>query len=149
MQPNESFRFLFIRDLNRLRSEIESYSNEDQMWSIQNEIKNSAGNLCLHIIGNLNHFIGHIIGNSGYTRDRSFEFEGKHVSKASLLQDIDALKQSLTVIFADLSADDLEANYPIQLWDYEMSVHHFLIHLSGHMMYHIGQINYHRRLLDK
>lgn len=49
----EALKELFERDLNKLKSEIEFYGNESTMWKIENSIKNSGENLCLHIIGNL------------------------------------------------------------------------------------------------
>ena len=48
---------LFERDLQKLKTEIELYKDEDNLWLIKKGIDNSAGNLCLHLIGNLSHFI--------------------------------------------------------------------------------------------
>ncbi len=48
-----------------------------------------------------------------------------------------------------LTADDLENNYPVIVFEKEMSTEFFLVHLSAHLSYHLRQINYHRRLLDQ
>ena len=57
---------LLQRDLEKLKTEISSFKDEKKIWEISGEVKNSAGNLCLHLCGNLQHFIGAALGNSGY-----------------------------------------------------------------------------------
>lgn len=42
----------------------------------------------------------------------------------------------------------LQQEYPILVFESKTSTEFFLIHLSTHLAYHLGQINYHRRLLD-
>ena len=49
---------LYERDLDKLRTEIASYENEPDLWKTDEGISNSAGNLCLHLTGNLKHFFG-------------------------------------------------------------------------------------------
>jgi uncharacterized damage-inducible protein DinB len=103
----------------------------------------------LHLLGNLNAFIGAQIGNTGYVRDREFEFAGKDVSKASLTRQID---DTIVVVQNALALADqnlLASEYPIKVFKETMTHEFFLIHLSSHLTYHLGQINYHRRLLDK
>ena len=85
----DTLKMLFIRDLNILKSEIESYENESDIWKTQKGITNSAGNLCLHIIGNLNTYIGAQYGKTGYIRNRPLEFSLKDISRAELLSKIE------------------------------------------------------------
>jgi len=54
----ESLKELFRRDLQKLKQEIELYEKDSNLWKVESSIKNSGGNLCLHLIGNLNTFIG-------------------------------------------------------------------------------------------
>ena len=143
-----SLKDLFIRDLKRLKKEIESYSSQSSMWQIQGDIFNSAGNLCLHLIGNLKHFIGRGLADTDYVRDRNFEFSGKDVSKEGMLKDIEETIEVVEQGFDAISDDDLMKPFPIVIWEEEKSMIFTLIHLYGHMNYHLGQINYHRRLLD-
>ncbi len=75
----ETLSQLFLRDLEKLKTEISSFKDEKKIWEISGEIKNSAGNLCLHLCGNLQHFIGAVLGNSGYIRNRDAEFSRKNV----------------------------------------------------------------------
>ena len=75
----ETLSQLFLRDLDKLKTEITSFKDEKKIWEISGDIKNSAGNLCLHLCGNLQHFIGAVLGNSGYVRNRDAEFSRKNV----------------------------------------------------------------------
>lgn len=140
---------LFERDLNKLVDEIKAYHNESDLWVIKDGISNSAGNLCLHLIGNLNHFIGAIVGNTGYVRDRPAEFSLKDVPRSELLNNIEKLKPIIANSLSKLSESDLEKPFPVKLGDVEYSTGFFLINMAGHLNYHLGQINYHRRLLGK
>ncbi|MDO5969683.1 DinB family protein [Flavivirga aquimarina] len=139
---------VFTRDLNKLKIEIASYKNEANLWLLEKEITNSAGNLCLHIVGNLNHFIGAILGNSGYIRQRNLEFSTKNVLRAELLQQIDDTILLVENVLVKLLAEDLEKQYPVVVFKEPMTTEYFLVHLTTHLSYHLGQINYHRRLLD-
>lgn len=78
----ETLKILFYRDLTRLKTEIELYQNENYIWKTPKEITNSAGNLCLHLVGNLNTYIGSAIGNTNYIRNRELEFSSKDIPKS-------------------------------------------------------------------
>jgi uncharacterized damage-inducible protein DinB len=118
------------------------------LWKIDNDILNSGGNLCLHLVGNLKHFFGAILGNSGYVRNREEEFSLKNIPKSELIQQIEETLNVVISTLSQLSEEDLEKEYPIEALGYPMTTEYFLIHLFGHLGYHLGQINYHRRLLD-
>lgn len=145
----ETFRTIFFRDVNRLRNEIEQYQQEITLWQIEGSIANSAGNLCLHLIGNLNTYIGKELGQSGYVRNRDLEFSAKDVSKEELLQKIEATIDVLNRTFDQLTDEQLAQEYPALVFAEKTSIHYMLVHLAAHLSYHLGQINYHRRLLDK
>lgn len=143
-----ALKSLFERDLEKLKKEISSYKNEENIWKVKKHILNSGGNLTLHIIGNLNHFVGGILGNSGYVRDRDAEFAKKDVTVLEMKRQIDELKAVIYNTLASLSDEDIDKIFPLQVFGYEMTTRYFLIHLLAHLNYHLGQINYHRRLLD-
>ncbi len=143
----ESLQKLFSRDLDSLATEISLYPTEKSLWLLGGDIKNTAGNLCLHLCGNLQHFIGAVLGKSGYARNRDAEFADKHVPKEKLLAEIEATKKAVSETLRVLDASVLEKAYPIQVFGEPMTTEYFLIHLAGHLNYHKGQINYHRRLL--
>ncbi|WKL47970.1 DUF1572 family protein [Flavobacterium pectinovorum] len=143
----ETLKSLFNRDLNKLKIEIESYQSENQLWAIDKNIANSAGNLCLHLIGNINTYIGAELGKTGYIRDRPLEFSLKDIPKSELISKIDATILVVNNALDSLTEADLEAVYPQIVFEKEMTTGYFLVHLSTHLAYHLGQINYHRRLI--
>lgn len=144
----ESLKSLYNRDLNKLKSEIEAYQNEENLWKTDKNIANSAGNLALHLVGNLNHFIGTHLGNTGYVRHRDLEFSLKDVPRAELIEKVEATATMIDSVLSQLSDDDLKKEYPLVVFESTMTTDYFLIHLIAHLDYHLGQINYHRRLLD-
>lgn len=144
----ESLKSLYNRDLNKLKTEIEAYQNEENIWKTDKNITNSAGNLCLHLVGNLNHFIGTHLGNTGYARQRDLEFSLKDIPQAELTAKIEATATMIDSTLSQLSEEDLKKEYPVVVFESGMTTDYFLIHLIAHLDYHLGQINYHRRLLD-
>lgn len=140
---------LFERDLDKLTMELMAYQNEERLWVTDAQIANCGGNLILHLCGNLQHFIGAVLGETGYVRQRDQEFNRKYVSKLDLQNGIDETKRAVLETLEGLNEDVLEKEYPIRVFsDEPMTALFFLIHLESHLNYHLGQINYHRRLLD-
>ena len=137
---------LYQRDLDKLKIEIGQYASDEQLWSVSDGITNSGGNLALHLVGNLKHFIGAVLGKSGYVRDRDAEFASKNISKDDLLIAIDETSEAVTSTLAKLTPEDLTSVYPIDVFGHPMTTEAFLVHLITHLNYHLGQINYHRRL---
>jgi uncharacterized damage-inducible protein DinB len=139
---------LFNRDLSKLKEEVQLYKDETNLWLIHKDVANSAGNLCLHIVGNLNAYIGATLGQTGYIRQRDLEFSLKDVPKDELLNQVDTVMLIVNNTLVNLTVDDLRKDYPIKVFKEKMTTEFFLVHLSTHLVYHLGQINYHRRLLD-
>ena len=144
----ETLRTLFTRDLQKLRKEIEQYKKEENLWKLAEGIANSAGNLCLHLVGNLNNYIGKEIGKTGYVRNRELEFSQKDVSRNELLKKIDDTIQVVNKSLDNLDEKALAREYPILVFEEKTSTEYLLVHLATHLTYHLGQVNYHRRLLD-
>jgi hypothetical protein len=144
----EALKKLFIRDLKKLKQEIELYNNEAILWKTVNSIKNSGGNLCLHIIGNLKTYIGNGLAGTEYIRQRDFEFSGKNVDRSKLYKEIDETIDIVNQGIGGIKDEALHGNFPIIIWKEETGMAFTLIHLHGHLNYHLGQINYHRRILD-
>lgn len=144
----QELQSLFQRDLRRLKQEIEQYKDEKTIWRTEKDIKNSAGNLTLHLIGNLNHFIGVVLGKTEYVRNRDLEFSLKDVTRSELITKIDETASMIEKVFGNLSETVLKEEYPVIVFDKETSTQFMLVHLVTHLNYHLGQVNYHRRLLD-
>ncbi|MEZ5023927.1 MAG: DUF1572 family protein [Chitinophagales bacterium] len=135
--------------LDQLIDELNGYQTEEQIWLVTDGISNSAGNLTTHLIGNLNHFIGAVLGHSGYVRQRELEFSIKDKPRVELISEIEAIKVFLPKILNQLSEEDLFSIYPFEFpkLEFKPSTFDFLMHLLWHLSYHVGQINYHRRIL--
>jgi len=139
---------IFERDLQKLRTEINLYRDEDNLWIVKEGISNSAGNLCLHLIGNLNHFIGATLGNTGYVRYRDDEFSLKNVLRQDIITNLDNCILIVKETLVKLTTDDLNKDFPLEKHGKIVSTTHMLVHLLGHLSYHLGQVNYHRRLIE-
>lgn len=144
----ETLLKLFDRDLQRLEEEINLYQSEEAIWKLGGEIKNTAGNLCLHLCGNLQHYIGANLGHTSYVRNRENEFAAKGISKAELVAEVQKTRQTVRETLETLKPSVLEAEYPERIFDYPTTTAYFLIHLTAHLNYHLGQVNYHRRILQ-
>ncbi|MCB0729881.1 MAG: DUF1572 family protein [Ignavibacteriae bacterium] len=142
----ENLLKIFDRDLNKLKEEILLFYQKE-LWITAGDVKNSAGNLCLHICGNLKHFIGAVLGNSGFVREREKEFSLKNVPKDDLLKNIDETSEIVKSTLSTIDKSILVKNFPINVFGEEMTTQYFLIHLITHLSYHLGQINYLRRLM--
>jgi uncharacterized damage-inducible protein DinB len=149
MTVQEDLKQLFDRDLKQALAELKAYQKEENLWKLSGEISNTAGNLLLHICGNLRHFIGSTLGNSGYIRRREEEFNLKDVRRKDLEAELKSTKMVVSEVLGELTDDQLQESYPINVFGKEMTTQFFLIHLHGHLTYHLGQVNYHRRLIDK
>jgi hypothetical protein len=142
----ESLVPIFERDLLKLHDEIGMYKTDEDLWIVRGEIKNSGGNLALHLVGNLNHFIGAVLGETGYVRNRDAEFDAKIGTRAEVMA---MIKETIPVVssaIGKLTAEALVKDFPVEKHDETRRTDFMLLHLYGHFNYHLGQINYHRRL---
>jgi hypothetical protein len=138
---------LFERDINKLIEELMLYKNEEDVWKIKEGISNSGGNLTLHLLGNLNHFIGATLGNTGYLRERDKEFSLKNIPRIQLVDNLRKVNDVIKNTLPHLSDKDLKKDFPVPLNDKTLSISFVLLHLLAHFSYHLGQVNYHRRLI--
>jgi uncharacterized damage-inducible protein DinB len=143
-----TLKMLFQRDLEKLKTEIGLYKDPAQLWATDRQIANSGGNLCLHITGNLNTYIGAGLAGTGYVRQRELEFSQKNVPAETLMGMIEETKINVEQGLSRLLPEDGEKEFPILIWNEPTTVEHTLVQLLTHLNYHLGQINYHRRLLD-
>ncbi len=143
----ETFIHLYERDLQKVIEEINLYKSDEDLWKLREGISNSGGNLALHLIGNINHYFGANLGKTGYIRERDLEFSDKDVSREII---IEKLERTITVLkesLESLSDEDFQNIYPENLGGRTQATFGVVIHLLSHLNYHLGQINYHRRLL--
>ncbi|MBI2688339.1 MAG: DinB family protein [Acidobacteria bacterium] len=134
---------LFARDLTRVAQQIEAFPNDEALWRTAPGVTNSAGNLALHLEGNLLEFIGRQLGAVAYSRNRPLEFSAANLSRAEVAQRINKVLATIAPVFATV---DLETKFPENVLGPDLSTRQFLMHLLGHLNYHLGQIDYLRRI---
>ncbi|MDX5422257.1 MAG: DinB family protein [Hymenobacteraceae bacterium] len=139
---------IFARDLDKLITELKLFKNEQHLWETTGSITNPAGNLALHLAGNLNTYIGHLLGQTGYVRNRPEEFSLKQVPRQELIRRLTETRVVVASTLQRLSPAALEQPYPEQVLGFPMTTGFFLIHLASHLAYHLGQVNYLRRALE-
>ena len=144
-----AIRTVMLRELRGLDREIAAYPDDESVWQSPQGISNSAGNLALHMAGNLRHFIGMALGGGAYVRDRDAEFATKGLSRDELRAIVASAIAELDGAFDRITDQQLESEFPLPVMNYRFKTSDFLIHLAVHLSYHLGQIDYHRRLLTQ
>ncbi|MEZ4721550.1 MAG: DUF1572 family protein [Flavobacteriales bacterium] len=139
----------FLAGIDRIESELDQYQSEERLWVIEGSLSNSGGNLMLHLVGNLRHFIGHVVGKNDYVRQRELEFSSKNIVRTDIKKLIAECRTEVESTFETLDDSGLDIQFPVNIANREWTTREFIFHLLGHLNYHIGQINYHRRLLDR
>lgn len=134
--------------LDNLLKEISQYQNEADLWKLTGDLKNSPANLALHLCGNLKHNIGAVIGKNGFIRERDLEFSTKGISKADIIKEIESTEDIVIPVLDSLTDDDLIDPFPEASHGEDQTIYDALIRLALHMGYHVGQINYHRRIIS-
>jgi uncharacterized damage-inducible protein DinB len=142
----ESYRRLILRDVDGLKRQLQAYHDESDIWLTPHGIGNSPGNIALHVAGNLQHYIGKVLGDSDYQRDRDSEFARNNVPLSELTADLDAAAAAVNKTLSSLPDSRLTELYPLSFGDVQLITGRFLAHLCGHLAYHLGQVDYHRRI---
>ena len=137
----------FENDINKLINEISLFKDDESLWKTKEGILNSAGNLTLHLLGNLNHFIGSTLGHTDFIRNRDDEFSLKNVARETLISDLKELQLTIKEILPKLSQEELQQDFPIKIREQVFTTQNMLIYLLSHFNYHLGQVNYLRRML--
>lgn len=145
---NSTLASFYERDLLRLIEEVNLFRDENNLWRIQGSVRNSCGNLVLHIIGGLNHLIGATLAQTGYVRDRDQEFIRKGVEREDLVVQLEELIPMIKDTVNALTPEQMEADYPIFFDKPKASTNYVLVQLLIHLNYHLGQVHYLRRLLE-
>jgi hypothetical protein len=145
---NSVLASFYERDIRRLIEEVNSFEDEKDLWRTQGSVRNSCGNLVLHVIGGLNHLIGATLAQTEYVRDRDQEFIRKGVERKDLVAQLEELIRMINGTVNALTPEQLEADYPIFFDKPNTSTNYVLVQLLIHLNYHLGQVNYLRRILD-
>ncbi len=144
-----AFASILVRELDRLIRQLEAYPDEADLWTTPGSTRNSPGTLALHLAGNLEHFVGSVLGGTDYVRDRDAEFGDRDVPRDEIVRRIRACQATLRDVLGGVDDATLLAGYPARLpasLGEHASSAAFLAHLTWHFGWHLGQIDYHRRM---
>jgi uncharacterized damage-inducible protein DinB len=148
-KTNTSVLIILERDLSKAIAELQAFQQERNMWKLHGKINNSAGNLALHISGAVNHFIGAVLGRNGYKRNRETEFNERSMPRDEVISKIHEAIDTIKSVLPSIEEDEMQQEFPEKIGSQTLSIGFFLIHLISHVNYHLGQINYHRRLVEE
>ena len=143
-----SVHTMIDRELAALRRSVDASRADADLWATPPGIANSGGNLVLHLAGNLQHFFGTVLAKTDYQRDRSAEFSRRDVSRNELLTEIDAASTAVAQGLGRLSDASLGEPYPEQVGGRTITNGDWIVHLAAHLAYHLGQVDYHRRIVS-
>jgi hypothetical protein len=142
----ENYKEFFEQNLELLSEELDLFEDENDIWKISGSINNTCGNLAMHLCGNLKHYIGFAIGKTDYKRNRDLEFSIKGLSRNEIKNEINSTADTILPILDKLSQDDLTKKYEYNFFGDDENIGYVLMRLAAHFSYHLGQINYFRRL---
>jgi len=145
----EGLAALYFRDLTRLIQELQAFPSDEILWKRAPGVKNSAGNLVLHLEGNLREYIGRQLGQVAYSRARDQEFTFSGLPREELVRRMEQVKELVVKVIAQLAESELAATHPERVLEIDMTSHDLLVHLHGHLNFHLGQIDYLRRVLTE
>ena len=138
---------IICRELRTLQRELNAYQSDAQVWALPPGIPNSAGTLALHAAGNLQHFVGTVLGGGSYVRDRDAEFQRRNVSRPELIAELQRAETVVRETLDRVDAATLAGTYPLPVANRRLTTSDFLTHLAAHLAYHAGQLDYHRRIV--
>jgi len=141
------FSLSLVRELEGFKRELALFPDDESVWTTLPGVTNSAGNLALHLSGNLQHFIGAVLGGTGYVRNRELEFGQRSGPRENIYQQLDAAIEVVRKVLPDVSDAALDADFPEAVMGTEFRTGTFLAHLVAHAGFHLGQAGYLRRIL--
>jgi len=136
-----------VRDLDSLAAQVTAYPTDADLWRPLAGVVNTGGTLALHLVGNMRHFVGMHLGGTAYVRDRDHEFAAREVPRSEIAAEIAAARVEVDQALRALTESDLVREFPQAVGGATLSTGQLLVHLATHFAYHLGQLDYHRRLV--
>ena len=136
-----------VRELQTFIKEIEAFPSDDSVWHTRRGVTNSAGNLALHVCGNLQDFVGRVLGGTSYVRNRELEFSQREGTRAGIVAELRTTIDVIKATLPEVTDETLAADFPMQLHGKTMNTAAFLVHLAAHLAFHLGQAGYLRRVI--
>ena len=147
MSVQADYARFFGRELATTRDQLLAYPDEQSIWALPNGLPNSSGTLALHMAGNLRWFIGAQLGGGNYVRDRDLEFSARGVPRDELVRGIENASDEVTRALAQLDDLRLDQPFPLEVGGVRLPTGRFIGHLAVHLAYHLGQMDFHRRIV--
>jgi hypothetical protein len=141
----DSILKVLVRDIGSVVKQIELYPDDALVWEAVPGLSNPGGTLALHLAGNLQHFVGTVLGRTGYVRDRDAEFSRRGLPRRDLVQELERARLAVASTLGSLDPARLGEPYPAEVAGVRLETGLFLVHLAAHLAYHLGQLDYHRR----
>jgi uncharacterized damage-inducible protein DinB len=138
---------VLVRELESLQREIALFPDDESVWKALPGVTNSAGNLALHVAGNLRHFVGATLGQTGYLRDRPAEFSRRSGTRAEVMAELQNAIVDVQATLSHISVERWHAEYPIAVRDVHAPTALYMLHFCSHAAFHLGQVDYLRRIL--
>jgi hypothetical protein len=138
---------MLLRELSAVQRSVQAYPDDATLWALPQGLPNAGGTIALHLAGNLQHFVGAVLGGTGYTRDRAAEFARRDVPRAELLSELANTVNAVRGTLPALREESLAQPYPEKVGGHELPTGVVLMHLATHLAYHLGQLDYHRRVV--
>ena len=136
-----------VRELEGFKRELAHFPDDESVWSTLPGVTNSAGNLALHVAGNLQYFIGTVLGHTGYVRNRELEFGQRSGPRENIYAELDAAIAVVRKVLPGVSDAMLDQDFPEAVMGSTFRTGAFLVHLCSHTGFHLGQAGYLRRIL--
>jgi hypothetical protein len=136
-----------VRELEGFKRELAHFPDDESVWAAHPAVTNSAGNLALHLAGNLQHFIGAVLGGTGYVRNRDLEFGQRSGPRENIYAELDAAISVVRRVLPSLPNERLDQEFPERVMGMTFRTSTFLVHLCAHAGFHLGQAGYLRRML--
>ena len=134
------------KDLHRW---VDALTNE-QFWRKPYPYGNSVGHLVLHLTGNLSYYIGALVAETGYVRDRDKEFTDTHPPHKD--EALRAFDQTVAMVVATIrkqSEEDWAKAYTAEREPEAQNRFQVFVRCAGHAYHHVGQIVYLSRELAR
>ena len=138
---------MLLRELEGFEREVSLYPDDESLWKTLPGVANSAGNLAMHIAGNLQHYIGAVLGGTGYVRNRDVEFARRSGSRVEVVAELRKAAGVMQSVLPNISEEKLAAEFPEAVMGMKFRTSAFLVHLCAHAGFHLGQAGYLRRTL--
>lgn len=148
MDDINAIRRVVARELRTVRREVEAYPSDALLWREVPGLPNTGGTLALHLAGNLQHYIGAVLGGTGYVRDRDAEFADRGLPRADVSRRVQAAIEAVDSSLERFTPEKTAARYPEAVLGHSPRTGDYLVHLVAHLGYHLGQLDYHRRMVS-